>query len=189
MNYRKYINEVELDTNPNLRELFNIALRQVFSINFLSKIDKSIKRNVKIKIVDEKPGIIGYNQGDDIFVNKNEFFDRGEQEQIRYLLHEFMHIIQRKRGIFFRKFPEIKKLTNQLKSIISKYSRYPLSVFLTGKNQDLGPGQKWEILSYFMNNSINWNAIKPEGKQEIISALRQSGIFSLDHPFWKKRLS
>jgi len=189
MKYKEYLKEVELDTDPNLNYLFSVALRQVFSINFLAKIDQIIKKNIKIKTVNEKPGVIGYNQGETIFVNKNEFFQRSEEQQVRYLLHEFMHILQRKRGMFFRKFPEIKNLTNDLKEIISKNSKYPLSVFLTGKKQDLGPGQKWEILSYFMNDSINWNAISAAGKQEMIKAFESSRIFNLDHAFWKKRMS
>jgi NACalpha-BTF3-like transcription factor len=188
MNLKEYINEVTLETNPELNQLFEKALRQVFSPSFVKKIDKELGRTIKVKEVDEKEGVIAYNKGQNIFVNKNEFYKRERTEQIKYLLHEFMHVIQRKRGIFFRKFKEMKKLTNELNKILKKGLKQPLSVFLTGKKQNLGPGGKWEIISYFMNNSIKWDALEKEYQKEFVQALSKSGMFNLGHPFWKKRL-
>lgn len=189
MNYREYIAEVTLNTNPELQQLFSKALKQVFSSQFENKIDKAVKRMVDVREKEEREGIVAYSEGSHIYVNPKEFYQRNQQQQIRYLLHEFMHILQKYRGVFFRKFKEIKKLTNKLNKILKKNLKRPVSVFLTGRNQDLGPGGKWEILSYFMNDSIDWSAITPEGKKEFIDALRESSIFNLEHPFWQKRIS
>jgi len=188
MNIRNYITEVQLSGNPELDKLFNLALKQVFSSQFLQRIEDKIKKVIKVHEVDEKQDVIAYNKGTDIFINKNEFFNREKSQQVKYLLHEFIHVLEKKRGILFRQFKDIKKLTNTLNRILQKELTQPLSVFLTGKNQKLGAGGKWEILSYFMNDSINWNAVSPKGRKEIIEALQQSGIFNLSHPFWKKRL-
>lgn len=189
MNYRGYITEVTLGGNPELNKLFSNALRQVFNSSYLSKIDNFIKREIQIKEVEEKPGVVAYSQGKNIYVNTNEFYEASKEAQVRYLLHEFIHILQRYRGMLTRKFKEMKKLTNDLRKVIKKNSKYPLSVFLTGQNQDLGPGGKYEIIAYFMNDKINWNAITPQGKKEVIETLRDSKIFNLSHKFWQKRLA
>lgn len=189
MNYRNYITEVTLNTNPELQSLFDTALKQVFTIPYEKRIDKILKREIDIREKKERPGVVAFSQGKHIFINPEEFYQRDKKQQIRYILHEFIHILQKSRGLVLRKFREVKKLTNKLNKILRKHLTKPLSVFLTGKNQNLGAGGKWEILSYFMNDSIDWTAISPEGKREIISALRESGMFDVQHPFWQKRLS
>jgi len=190
MNYRNYINEVTIDTNPELQNFFNMAIKQVFSAQYVQKIDRILKRSIRIKEKSERPGVVAFNDGGStIFINPDEFYKREKKVQIKYILHEFIHILQRKKGFILRKFKEMKKVTNELNSVLNKYLKKPLSVFLTGKNQKLGAGAKWEILSYFMNDSINWGAISSEGKAAIIKVLQNSQIFNLNHPFWKKRLS
>ncbi len=190
MNYRDYIKEVTIDTNPELQNFFNLAIKQVFSPQYLQKIDKILKRSILIKEKGERPGIVAFNDGGStIFVNPDEFYRRDKKQQIKYILHELIHILQRKRGLIFRRFKEMKKVTNKLNVTLSKHLKKHLSVFLTGKKQELGAGAKWEILSYFMNDSINWEAITPEGKEAMIKILRDSKVFNVDHPFWKKRLS
>ena len=189
MKYKEYINELAIEYNPELNRLFLTALKQVFAPSFLNKIERVVVNNIKIKEVDERKGIVAYNIGDTIYINKNEFFDRDKTSQVRYVLHEFVHVLQRKKGIFFKKFKELTKLTDNINSILKKHLKQPLSVFLTGKNQKIGAGGKWEILAYFMNNSINWSAISDEGKAKIIQEIEASGIFNTSHPFWKKRLN
>lgn len=189
MNYKEYITEVTLGTSPELQQLFSKALKQVFKPSFEDKIDRTIKRLIDVREKKEKEGVVAYSQGNHIYVNPDEFYKRTSEQQIRYLLHEFMHVLQRYRGVFLKKFRPIVKISNKLNKILKKHLKKPLSVFLTGKNQELGPGGKWEILSYFMNDSIDWNAVDQEGRKKIIEALRESGIFNIDHPFWKKRLS
>ena len=90
--------------------------------------------------------------------------------------------------MFFKAFKPINELTRKLNYIIKNNVTKPLSVFLMGKNVDIY-GSKYEILGYFMNDKINWDAITSEGKTQIIQALKDSGLFNLQHQFWKKRLT
>jgi hypothetical protein len=188
VNYREYLEEAVKDVDPALRKIFNSALLQVFSQRYLGEIAKKVGDNLLIKQVDEKPGIVAFNVGSKIYINKNEFWDYDQKQQARYLLHEFIHVLQRKGGAFLSKFPEIRTLSKKIHKIYKQHSSQPLSVFLTGKNTDLGAGGKWEVMSYFMNDSIDWRAIDNEGKAAIISEIKNSGIFNTNSPFWKKRL-
>lgn len=188
MNYREYLEEVTKEASPELSKLFNKALQQIFTPSYLSQIASKIGDYLDIKEVEEDSSIVAYNVGSRIFVNKNEFYNNSTNAQARYLLHEFIHVLQRKRGVFLSRFKDIRKLTNNLHKILKEHLKQPLSVFLTGKNQDLGSGGKWEIVSYFMNDSIEWGAIDDEGKTKIVSEIKNSGIFNTNSPFWKKRL-
>lgn len=188
MNYKEYLTEAIMDVDPKLRKIFNDGLKEVFSQRYLSEIASKIGDYLTIKQVDEKPGVIAYNIGNKIFVNKNTFWNYDQKQQARYLLHEFIHVLQRKKGIVLAKFADIRTLSKEIYKIYKEHSTQPLSVFLTGKNQDLGAGGKWEVLSYFMNDSIDWRAVNDTGKAKIVSAIKSSGIFNTDSPFWKKRL-
>ena len=189
MNYREYIEESVKEINPDLRKVFNKALTEVFSQRYLMLITNKLKDYLIIKEVDyENENVVAYNVGTKIFINRSQFWKYDEKKQVRYLLHEFIHILQRKRGFIFSKFPEIRKLSKKLYVIVEKHSSQPVSVFLTGKNQDLGPGRKWEVLSYFMNNSIDWRAISEQGKALLVSEIKNSGIFNTSTAFWKRRL-
>ncbi len=188
MYYREYLNEEQKEIDPKLRKAFNEALEQVFSRGYLLKISRKLSDFLIIEEVDEKEDVMAYNIGSKIFINKNTFHELSLKAQSRYLLHEFIHILQRKKGLLFSKFKEIRRLTIDIYSILKKHLTQPISVFLTGKNQDLGPGGKWEVLSYFMNNSINWNAVSKEGAELIEREIRNSGIFNTDSDFWKRRL-
>lgn len=189
MKIREELNEVTLNTdNPEINEVFNAALAQVFNQSYIKKIDRILKRKIDIKEVQEKGNVVAYNQSGKIFVNANQFFELDKTAQMRYLLHEFIHILQRQRGLILTKFKELRKISLELFNIVKRYSKHPPSVFLTGKNQNLGAGGKWEILSYFMNNSIDWDKISPEGRAKIITALKKAGIFNLNSKFWKRRI-
>lgn len=188
MNYKEYLEEAVRDVDPQLRKIFNDALKEVFSSKYLSEIANKLGDHLKIVQVDEKPGVVAYNIGTKIYVNKNEFWNYPPKQQTRYLLHEFIHILQRKRGVILTKFSDIRKLSVNIYKIFKQHSKQPLSVFLTGKNQDLGAGGKWEAMSYFMNNSIDWRAVDEEGKSKIVSEIKNSGIFNTNSTFWKRRL-
>lgn len=187
MNYKEYLKE-ERTTNVQLQKIFNEALKEVFSPRYLNEISNKLKDTLKIKEVDEDGSVVAYNVGGTIYVNSNEFYNYSAKAQTRYLLHEFIHVLQRKRGILLSKFKDIRKLTIEIHKIVKQHSQHPVSVFLTGKNQDLGGGGKWEVLSYFMNNSIEWGAVDDEGKTKIVSAMKSSGIFNTNSSFWKRRL-
>lgn len=188
MNYREYLEEATKEADPELRKVFNKALLQIFTPRYLNEIAGKIGKYLDIKEVEEKTDVVAYNVGSRIFINKNEFYNNSVNAQARYLLHEFIHVLQRKGGILLSRFKDIRKLTNELHKILKEHLKQPLAVFLTGKNQDLGPGGKWEIISYFMNDSIEWGAVDDEGKTKVVSAIKNSGIFNTNSPFWKKRL-
>lgn len=187
MNYKKFLEEAAKEAPTELNKVFIEALAQVFSQRYLREISQKIGDFIDIKEVYEKKGIVAYNVGTRIFINKNEFYNFSVKAQARYLLHEFIHVLQRKGGLLGR-FKDIRILTNSLEKILKEHLTQPLSVFLTGKNQNLGSGGKWEIISYFMNNSIDWRAIDDEGKAKIVSEIKSSGIFNTSSPFWKRRL-
>lgn len=188
MYYKEFLKEEVVDINPQLKKIFNNALIEIFSPRYIREIANKIGDSIFIKQVDEKPGVVAYNVGSKIYINKNEFWDYNEKQQARFLLHEFIHVLQRKRGLVLTKFAEIRSLSKRIHKIFKQHSNQPLAVFLTGKNQDLGSGGKWEVMSYFMNDSIDWRAIDEEGKAKIVSEIKNSGIFNTNSPFWKKRL-
>lgn len=188
MNFKEYINEIEITSDPTSSTEFDKALKLVFSPGYYKKVNNVLKKQIKIIPVKEREGVVAFSKKGNIYVNKLEFEKRSDKEKMKYLLHEFIHIIQTN-GILLKKFKEINKLTNQLRKILKQSLKTDISVFLTGKKANLGAGGKHEILSYLMNDSINWDAITPEGKEKFIGALKQSGIFNLSTGFWKKRLS
>jgi predicted metallopeptidase len=185
-----FLDEVTLGKNESLNRIFNLALAQVFSQQFLNKINNEIRKRIKLKeIRNRNQDVLSYNRGNNIYINSIPFNQRGVKEKMQILLHEFMHLLQRKKkAFFFKNFKEVDTLTNNLLKIAESHLNKPLSVFLTGRNVNLGPGGKHEMLGYLMNDKIGWEAISPEGKKLFIEELRRSRLFNLSHPFWKKRL-
>jgi hypothetical protein len=114
------------------------------------------------------------------------------KDKVRYLLHEFIHIMQNTRNFMvIRSFKEVYDLADKLWPVVKKNLTKPLAVFLTGKNQSLGTNErylKYELISYLMNNDIRWDVITKEGHQKFIEILREENIFNLNSDFWVKRL-
>jgi hypothetical protein len=191
MNLKKYLTEINLNNDPELSVLFTRALKEVFSPSYFKKINNTLVKKINIEKVDRTDGVVAYVQGNKIFVNNNVFFKQTKQAQIRYLLHEFIHILQRnKKMLIFFNFKEINKLTNELFNLLKKeLNDKKMAIFLTGKIANLGPGKKNEILSYFMNDSIKWDVISPDLKKAVIQKMRESNLFNLTSLFWKKRLT
>lgn len=180
-----YLLEVKLGKSPEVEALFNAALEQIFSKRYLQKIENIIRKRIRIKEVKMKPGAVAFNTGNTIFISRDEFPKIKKDRQINYLLHEFVHILQRKKAFFlFSRFKDLNILTKKLVPIISKHATN-LSVFLTGKNVDLGPGKSHEILAYLLTNSIKWNAISVEGKAAFTQELKKSGLFNLSSKIWR----
>lgn len=186
-----FLDEVTLGKDESLNRIFNLSLAQVFSPQFLNKINKEIRRRIKLKEVNVKnQDVLSYNRGNSIYINSIPFNKLNVKGKMQILLHEFIHLLQRKKkAFFFRNFKEVDILTDNLLKITEKHLAQPLSVFLTGKNVNLGPGGKHEILGYLMNDKLGWEAISPEGKKLFIEELIRSRLFNISHPFWKKRLS
>lgn len=186
------INEVELETrDKQLNILFDNYLSQVFSSSFKKKIDETLKDRISFKeVVDKTKNVVAYTIGNTIFVNSPVFYSKNRNKGILFLLHEFIHILQNSKSFFIiNKFNDIKTVEEQLYSLIQKNLIKPYSTFLTGKSQSLHSSGKDEILTYQMNDSIDWSAVKEGTKEQYIKILKQSGLFNLNSKFWQKRFS
>lgn len=184
-----YITELSLGNDADLEKIFNLSLMQVFSNQYLSKINSVIKNKINIKEkTSTDPNIVAWVEGTTIYINTLEFNARDMKSKIKYILHEFMHVLNNSKSfIFLSKFKEIKDLSNNLWVIIKKHSKNP-GKFLTSKNIKSNYFNSQESLSYLMNDAIDWNQISSEGKSLIINTLKKSNVFNLESVFWKKRL-
>lgn len=177
------------DMQLELHKDFGNALLQVFSSNYLVKIKDNLKKNIQIKEKDFKdPSKVAYVEGKTIYVNKPIFDNLSQKDRTKYLMHEFIHIMQNVRNFFILKtFKEVFDLGKELYSIAKKHTSGHISEFLTGQKQKIG-NPKLEIISYLMNGDINWSKISKEGKVEFLEALNESNIFNLRTSFWRERL-
>lgn len=184
-----YLTELELGSDKEVENYFNLALKQVFSKSYLSKIEKTINNKVKFKEkVNKNPDVVAWAQGTTIYVNRPEFEKRDAKSKIKYLLHEFLHILNNSRSfIIVKQFKEINELSKKLWSITKKHAKDP-GLFLAGRSIKGSFLNNQEALSYLMNDKINWKAISPEGAKLFKQALKDSGVFNIEHEFWKKRL-
>lgn len=188
MNLNDYLYEVKIGKDANIEEIFNEALKQIFAPAYLNKIENTLLNRIDIKEKRANSNTVAWNKGMKIFVNKNEFDKRGTSAKIKYLLHEFLHVLQHSRkGIFFKQFKEMSNLSKKLYDIAKKYTEN-VGEFLTGKNVPAKFINHEETLSYLMNDSFNWSKINSEGKKKFLEELKKSGIFNLNTDFWKKRL-
>lgn len=185
-----YLIELKIGKNPEIEKVFNLALEQVYSSQYLNKIENVITKRVKLKEkVSNDPNAVAWNKGTDIFVNKPVFYAKPIQQQMRYLLHELTHVLHNSKGfLFMRNFKEMKALTDALWKIVNENTKDP-GKFLTGKSLDKKYLNKQETIAYLMNDSIDWKQISPRGRQLFVNELKKSNMFNLQHPFWKKRLN
>jgi len=184
-----YLIELKIGKNPEVDALFNLALKQVFSSTFLNEIEGKITSTVRIveKSMNNQ-SVVAWNKGSRIFINKQVFYGLSKPKQIRFLLHEFVHVLHHSKSfLVLRNFKKIKILSRKLWKIVEKETSEP-SVFLTGKKVSKKFMNSEEVLAYLMNNSIKWNRISSNGKAQFINELQSSQLFNLQHPFWKKRL-
>lgn len=185
------INEVELETkDKQLNILFDNYLTQVFSPQFNKKINELLRDKIAFKeTVDKNNNVVAWTQGNTIFVNSPVFYSKNRSKAILFILHEFIHVLQNSRSFFvISKFGDIKSLEEKLYALVKANLVKPYSQFLTGKEQSLHSSGKDEILSYQMNNSVDWSAVKPGTREQYKALLEQSGMFNLNSQFWKKRI-
>ena len=184
-----YLIELRIGKNPEVDKIFNLALEQVYSNSFLGKINDLLTKRIKVKekVINNEQAV-AWNKGSTIYVNKPVFYSKPIKEQIKYLLHEFVHVIHHSKGfLFLKKFKEMKKLSKTLWDIADKNTK-DKGKFLTGKFVDKKYLNPEETVSYLMNGSIDWSQMSPKGKTQFINELKRSGMFNLQHPFWTKRL-
>lgn len=184
-----YLTELSIGDNSDLEKVFNLALSQVFSKQYLAKIEAILEKKINIKEkVNANQNIVAWTEGTTIYVNRPEFYARDMKSRIKYILHEFMHVLNNSRSfIMLNKFKEISNLSVELWEIIKTHTQ-DIGKFLTGKTVSKSLLNNQESLSYLMNDAIDWRQITPEGRKLFVLALRESGIFNLQHEFWKKRL-
>jgi len=190
MDTKEFLLEVYLGTDDKTNKIFNYALSQVFAPSYVSKINNIMGKEITIKEVSSDKNFVSYQEGNSIVVNKPVFYSKSKEDQMRNLLHEFIHILQTSKSmLIFSKFKEINVLSKELYDIVKSNLVKPLSVFLTSKNIKLLSDSKEEILGYMMSGNVDWSAVKPQAKREFIGKLSSSGIFNLNTSFWKKRLA
>lgn len=181
--------EIKIGNNKNIESLFNYMLSQIFDEAYLKKIEMLLNNKV-IKIIEkeERKDIVAWTVGTTIYVNPDEFNARNIESQIKYLLHEFIHVLNNSKSFFIlNKFKEIKELSKTLWKITLEHSDNP-GKFLTNKNINKNLLNDQEALSYIMNGNLNWAEISSKGRKLFIEAIKQSNIFNLDSKFWKERL-
>lgn len=184
------IAEVQIGEDADVNKLFNWALTQIYSKEYLDKINKFITGKLQIKeMVKNNTTVAESDRNGTIYINKPLFYSKSKNEQVKYLLHEFVHIQQNKRNFVVSKtFQELHDLSEELYAIVKKNLLKPLPVFLTGKEQQMPTSDSYEIIAYLMNGSVNFSVLKPEGKKEFIAAMVNSNIFNMQSTFWLKRL-
>jgi len=195
MELYKYLDEqVNIGKNPTIEKFFNKALKQAFSPSFLKEIEDKLNRRLKIKekIFDGEIEAATGNQNI-IIVNPVEFNKLTLKKQVGVLLHEFIHVLQLNKRLFiFSKFKQLRNLTDILYKIVkgSLIKPYTFKQFLNKEREGkgLGTGKQMEIIAYLMNDRLRWEAITPQGKIAFLSALKRSGLFNLNHEFWKQRI-
>jgi predicted metallopeptidase len=185
-----FLLEVQIGKDERVNNLFNIALKQAFSAAFVNKIEEKLKKRIRIKeIYGKNKEVIAFNRGNAIYLEKSNFDKLPIKKRIQFLLHEFIHILQRKKKLgVFGAFKDIDDVNIALDKVLSRHLKSPKEIFLTGRNVKLGGGARNEILSYLMNDSIKWDLLPPEGKKEFVDVVKNSQIFNINHPFWKARL-
>lgn len=175
----------DLEINSSDKQLdrdFKAALAQVFSPQFLSKINRLFNVTLKLKNFKERTNVMCYTVGTSIYVNAPLFKNTPHSKAVNYLLHELIHVLMNT-----KRFPELNKLQSSLVGIVRAYVEYGKeSDFLTGKHQNLHSTWKGEVINYLFNDSINWK-ISSKIKDAYYKALEESGIFNLSSNFWKKR--
>lgn len=186
MDFFEYLPE-DFDFDELHRD-FGRALSQVFSPKYLNKVQRVIKKNILIKSKDFKdPSKVAYVVGRTIYVNSPVFDRLSSKDRVNYLLHELIHILQNtKNFLIFKAFKEVFDLGKVVYKIIRKNLKGNLNIFLTGSSERVS-NAKLEVISYFMNGSLDWTQLEPKGREEILNAFIKSEMFNLESKFWKDR--
>ena len=168
-----------------LDNLFRKQLEEVFSKQYLKKIDRLFDYTLNFSSFKERSNVMCYTQGTKIFINKPLFDSTPKEKAITYILHEIIHVL-----INTGSFPELKNLEKTLANVISKAVKAGKeNEFLTGKEQNIHSNWKGETITYLFNNSIKWEVAIPGTKLAYFNILEKSNIFNLNSSFWKKRFS
>ena len=166
-----------------LDNMFKNSLKEVFSDQYLKKINRVFDVKLNFSSFKERSNIMCYTKGTKIYINKPIFISTPKDKAINYILHELIHVL-----INTGKFPELKNLETTLANVISKAVKTGQeNEFLTGKQQDIHSAWKGETITYLFNNSIKWDLAMPGTKLAYYNILNKSNIFNMSSSFWNKR--
>ena len=166
-----------------LDKMFRTYLVQVFSPNFVKKIDRVFVVPLVLRDFRERSNVMAYTQGTKIYVNKPLFLSTPKDKAMNYIMHELLHVLSNT-----GKFPELVTVNKQLANIVAKaVDKDKISLFFTGKQQNIHSDWRGEAINYLCNNSIDWSAAVVGTKEAYKETLEESGLFNMTSPFWKKR--
>lgn len=163
--------------------LFRKYMKDIFSPNFLSKIDRQYNTTLNLRDFKEKSNVMAYTQGTKIYINRPLFYATPKDKAMNYIMHELIHVLSNTGA-----FPELKAVSSKLVGIVAKgVSKDKISDFFTGKHQNIHSDWHGETINYLCNNSINWSAGMAGIQEAYKETLEESGLFNMKSAWWQKR--
>jgi len=196
MKLNTYLTEINIFANikpeekekHNINIIFDYAIKNCFSPAYQERIENFFNTS-KIGIKEVSSGdFLMKTVGNTIFVNISEMRKRDNEQNVKYLLHEFIHVMLGSKALLFKnKFPELANLSKELYDIAKKMLVKTPVDFLTGRKQELKSSGPEEYVAYLMNDAMDFSALKDGGKT-YKDAIINSKIFNIDNQFWNSRL-
>lgn len=186
MNFEDTIFTEDLRINSGekaLDNMFKQYMSNVFSPNFLSKINRQFNVTLNLRDFRERSNVMAYTQGTKIYINKPLFYSTPKDKAMNYIMHELLHVLNNT-----GKFPELSNVNKQLANIVAKsVDKDKISDFFTGKHQNIHSDWHGECINYLCNNSINWDVGIIGTKEAYKETLEESGLFNMKSVWWNKR--
>jgi hypothetical protein len=191
MEISKELKEAAVGEKIRISNIFDIALEEVFSKSYLSKIRSKIKKDVFDEKEMGREGEVSSNFFGNvrIKINPKALKNKNMYQKIGLLMHEFMHYLQESKSFFIvRKFKEVNNLTEKLYMIAKEnlVAKKSLKDFLP---RNASVVSKFEVIAYFIDDGLNWKVLTDRGRKEFLNAIVNSGIFNLSSKFIKNILS
>jgi hypothetical protein len=186
MNLKEVIEEeLIINTkNKQLNFLYRKTLKEIFSSDYLNKIDNYFLKGLTIKNIKRKNNVVAITKGKEVSVNSLIYSSLPLESAVMYLVHETFHVLQN-----INVFNKLKEVNDKLCYVGMKLiPKDKINLFLTGKNQDIHSDPTKEFLTYFSNNVFVWD-INPNLKPQFKKIIEQAGIFNTNSNWWKKRIN
>lgn len=162
-----------------LNKLFHRTLKNIFTPQFYNRVDKALGERINVLDDDLNNNIVAYSKDGMLFVNARVFYSKPRKDALVYILHELIHLLSQK-----IQFYQIRQLEKKLWKLVKNKLVKSYSEFLTGKKQPLHSIKSEEILTYLMNQSLNFSAVKPDVKEKYIDLVKKSNIFNLESDYF-----
>lgn len=185
MNFKDIISEeLTINTNNPATDLkYRQILQQVFTPQYIKKIDKAFPNGLTIDTMRRKNNVMAITTGTQITVNKPMYKQLSPIRANVYLIHETFHVLQN-----MPQFKDLVTVNNKLCNTALQFiPKSKINAFLTGKNQNIHSDFTKEFLSYYSNNVFNWK-FAPELKEKMSNIIINAGIFNTNSVWWQKRL-